>query len=424
MAVNASQSFNFKSYSDFQNEAPHLNTNALLRKGHMTVEGKRYNISLSTDNKISVSRDQTANKAGRFFNGMSDLFKHRMGDDASTSRSHRMESTLNYRRGVEQKASSSHSAAAPSQSHKPTSAPLERPKLTLDDFMRQEQERADYHGERPSEKLAQQAYARYAQDSQPTEPLRRTQSDPLPTQEKPAKSDNRTFDYFMQQENERASYHGESPSMANAQDAYSQHMQSQQPSRKQNAARPQAHNHAATPKPSTSADHRSEMNRIKTELDSASYYGTSPNVSKLEQQMYEASQRPVRTEQTGLRRHQSAPSVLQNASSSRTRRTEQNTAQSSQSAAQSQNSRGTAAEQMRLERGINTKMSQLSPREQQTANRTLALFNRAESRMQSNSKLEVLNHINDLMAKPAAQRNKGMEDLQGLLRDVINGKKL
>ncbi|MEI8635141.1 hypothetical protein P4S72_29990 [Vibrio sp. PP-XX7] len=69
MAVNPSQSFNFKSFANFQSESSHIDTKALLRQGHMDVGGNRYRVSLSLDsNQIEVSREQTQppTKAGRF----------------------------------------------------------------------------------------------------------------------------------------------------------------------------------------------------------------------------------------------------------------------------------------------------------------------------------------------------------------------
>ncbi|MEI8635142.1 hypothetical protein P4S72_29995 [Vibrio sp. PP-XX7] len=269
---------------------------------------------------------------------MSDLFKHRFADEATTSRSHRIGEALNYRRSVEvrhdylgsatksprssgQTSSFSSPSASSQREYATTGDRLSRnqsplisqTKLTLDDFRSQEQDRADYHGESASETLAQEAYDRYLQNEKPTAPIRRAQSDPLPVQDKLQKTDKRTFDDFMQEENDRASYYGEVPNTANAEKAYRSHLQSlQQPSfswsEHARSNKPQVRTETATAAPYA---HDAEMERIKSELDAADYYGTQPNVTDWERRMYESSQRPVSTGNEGLRRHQSASPVMQ-----------------------------------------------------------------------------------------------------------------
>ncbi|MEI8635143.1 hypothetical protein P4S72_30000 [Vibrio sp. PP-XX7] len=77
-----------------------------------------------------------------------------------------------------------------------------------------------------------------------------------------------------------------------------------------------------------------------------------------------------------------------------------------------------------LKRNINASIRKLPPEEMTMPTRTMVLFDLAAPRMKDSSKVEVLQHVQSLMAQPAAQRNEGMRGLHQLLRDITKGEKL
>ena len=91
----------------------------------------------------------------------------------------------------------------------------------MSEFIRDEQARADYHNEVPYS-----GNARWAYDTQPgslemEKPQRTVASRPTVSNARQEPSEPKlTFDDFMKEEEDRAAYHGETPSEAIAQEAF------------------------------------------------------------------------------------------------------------------------------------------------------------------------------------------------------------
>ncbi|MDW6004639.1 hypothetical protein [Vibrio mangrovi] len=445
--VNHAHAFSFKNFTEFQHEASHLNTNALLRQGHMNIGGTRYNVSL-VDDKISVAKDpQVQSKMKRFFNGASGFFKQHLGDSSSSNRSGRIADSLNYRRSVEMKSaqfspsSSQHSssqyssrpgsgASSPSSSGyfsagassfgsassgrvTPESSPSRpahsqaqsRPqvnsgyqtssgsqtnsgqKLNFDDFMRMEEDRAEQANEYPSEALARADYERYRRQNQPASAQ---QTKPGPTQGF-SRPDSPTHDlnHFMKAEEARADYYGEVPNRADAEAVYQQQA-SHRPSSGSGHGilRPGMGDRPMKTRPETTGG--------REELQRADYYGHSASLSKWDRIMMEAESS---SGTSGLSRHQSAPSVLQ-----------------TETAAPHKPGR-----REQIYNSIQGNIERLPRHEQKIPKETLNVFAQMQPNLTHKSQREVLTHISDAMKLPTAQRNEQLKNLQQVLQDSLTG---
>ena len=87
-------SLHFNSMQDIQH-VRHINTDALLKQGKMTVGNHSYSVKLAKDGSIAVSRDHHSSGIKKFFSSAKEAVTHRMMEGSDSSRSERIADTLN-----------------------------------------------------------------------------------------------------------------------------------------------------------------------------------------------------------------------------------------------------------------------------------------------------------------------------------------
>ncbi|MEJ2417769.1 MAG: hypothetical protein P8Y45_12740, partial [Exilibacterium sp.] len=219
--------YKFNSVSDIQHTR--IDTNALLKHGSLTVSGRTYQVRLADDGKtISIDKgSKNQPPAKRYLSAAKELFTHRMVDGSVESRSDRIAAALNKKHVP---------TPRPRPNLSPIIGSAGRMKTyDLDSFKQAEKARPnDVNAEREHNAYLDRT-AQNTPSRRPANTRAQTQSRPSQTELKPADLSCRSWNDFWQDEQGRAEYHGESPSKKLADQAYNDYekRRAEQTSRKE-----------------------------------------------------------------------------------------------------------------------------------------------------------------------------------------------